>query len=114
MRASLIPFLFVVIVISGLNGCGKIPTWGELTSNKKEEAAPQAAAAPSPVAPAPVVQKAPDAAELAARIKAKPPVQIVDGDILQLTNLTEGLDVVTEINADGSNVTKDAFGSIQK
>lgn len=114
MRASLIPFLFVTFVIFGLNGCGKIPTWGELTGDKKDEAAPQAPATPPPVAPPPVVQKAPDAAELMAKLKAKPPVQVVDGDILQLTNLNEGLDVVTEINADGSNVTKDAFGSIGK
>ncbi len=106
-----------VSLIFGITGCEKIPTWGELTGGQQPAAAPPPTTVPAVQAPPPV-QVAPPAGpspeEVIAKFKAMRPGDISDGSITALTNLNEGLDQVTEINADGSGVTKNAFGAIEK
>lgn len=105
----------IAMIVFGLTGCGKIPTWGELTGEQKPA---EPAPAPVVVAPPPVVQTVtptgPSPQEVIAKFKATQPSLITDQMINQLTNLTEGLDEITEINADSSAITKNAFNSIEK
>jgi internalin A len=119
MRISVVVPLLVAMVIAGASGCGKLPTWEELTA---------ANSSPTPVTPAPVtppsapavapaaavIPKGPTPEEVIAQFKSLLPARITDAEIIKLTSLSEGLEQITEINADLSPVTKDAFGSIER
>ncbi|WP_010587173.1 ribonuclease inhibitor [Schlesneria paludicola] len=101
-------------VVFGLSGCGKIPTWGELTGGSKP-AEPEANPTPAPPVVQQVVQPPPPSAqEIVAKFKTLKPSEINDSAITQLTSLSEGLNEITEINADFSTVTSAAFASISK
>lgn len=116
LRSRSFVWCFACGLVLSLSGCDKIPTWGELTGGAKPAPAPviQTPAA-VPVAPVQESKPAePKAEEIIAQFKSLRSSQINDQSILQLTSLNEGLDQITEINADGSLVTKDAFKSIQK
>lgn len=100
-------------------GCSKIPTWGELTG----QAQPQQAV-PQPVQPAPVVipQPAPmpqqppppDPAVVLQNFRTLKPGQITDGELEKLGQLTEGLDQITVIDAQGAQVTKAGLAVVEK
>ena len=115
MRFPLFVATMAVVLIPVLTGCGKIPTWGELTG----ETPPPAPATPipsaAPVAPVqPAVPAGPTSSEVIAQFQSLRSAEVSDVAITRLTALKEGLDQITEINADGSGVTKDAFGAIEK
>ena len=115
MRCPIFATGLCLILTMNLTGCGKVPTWGELTS--QTPAPPVAAPAVTPVPSAPVQSMAPaepTADEIIARFNALPPSEINDSAISQLTSLKEGADRVTEINADNSGVTNNAFANIAK
>ncbi len=114
MRSGILAVALCASLVVGLTGCGKIPTWGELTGQQQPSTA---TATPAPPPSVPVQNAAPagpSAAEVIANFNALAPGQVSDAAISQLTSLKEGLDQVTEINADGSAVTKAAFGAIEK
>lgn len=114
MRNSLVASLFAAAVLLSLNGCGKIPTWKELTGEAKPPE-PEPAKVVTPVAPAePVQPQGPTAAQVIANFKAISGSQITDSVLLQLTSLDQGLDQITEINADQSKVTAAGLKSIEK
>lgn len=113
-KLFILPILAAAAVL-GLNGCGKIPTWGELTGQTKpaEPEAPK----PAPVVQAPVAPvqpQGPTPEQVIASFRAIPPSQMSDSALQQLTSLNEGLDQVTEINADYSKVTAAGLQSIDK
>ena len=112
MRIAIIGLTCVVVF--GLSGCGKIPTWGELTGGSKPVPEATPAPTPPPVQQQVVQPPPPNPQEIVAKFKALRPSEINDASILQLTNLNDGLAEVTEINADGSAVTSAAFASISK
>ena len=116
MRISNVAPILAVVAIIGLNGCGKIPTWSELMGEKKAEVATPTPPPTPPALPpvAPVAPPPPSADEVIAQFKAMKPAQITDNVIQKLTGLSEGLDQITEINADGSPLTKSAFTEIEK
>jgi len=121
MHYGLQPKLFALCssigLIVGLAGCDKIPTWGELTGGAKPPAPAPVIQTPPTVPVAPVQDSKPAGPrpeEVIAQFKALRSSEINDGLIQQLTSLNEGLDQITEINADGSTVTKEAFRSLHK
>ena len=99
-------------------GCGKIPTWGELTGQAQSQQAPAKPVQVSPqipqaeVAPPKATEPSPD--EVIARFSSLQSSQITDGSLFELTTLKEGADRVTEINADNSQLTKNAFEHIDR
>lgn len=116
LRARSFVLCSAIGLMLGLSGCDKVPTWGELTGGAKPAPAPVIQTPPTvPVAPVQDSKPAgPTPAEVIAQFKSLRSSEINDGAIQQLTSLSEGLDQITEINADGSQVTKEAFRSIHK
>lgn len=103
--------LVLVLGTLGVVGCGKVPTWNELTSGTPEPPPGQTVANPkidTPVAPpavpvVPVVQE--DPAEVLAWFKSVVPQHLNDKALIRLTSIKSGLETVTEIDARGSGVT---------
>lgn len=100
-------------------GCGKIPTWGELTG--QSQPAPAAPTTTVPVNTVPVVPVAPvappaepSASDVIARFNALGHSQKNDIDLKNLTSLKEGLDSITEIDATGSPLTSSAMTNIDR
>jgi Leucine-rich repeat (LRR) protein len=115
MRFRMIGVIVATGFVPLLAGCGKVPTWGELTG-PQAPAAPNAVAPPvAPASPVTIMPPAePSSAEVIARFNGLRPAEISDSAIMRLTSLKEGTDQITEINADGSAVSKEAFGAIEK
>lgn len=116
MRSSFTALLLAGLLCFGQTGCGKVPTWGELSGGT-----PPPAPAPVAVPAQPTLQTVqvappapPDPQEVIAKFKSLRPSEVSDGALLQLTGLNEGLDQITEINAEGSLITGIAFTSIGK
>ena len=119
---------FVVVALAMLlavsAGCGKVPTWSELTGQQPPPAPPSLPVAPVVTVPveAPSTQPAvmpptvskPDAAQVITRFKALPPGQVTDAAIIELTALTEGLDAITEINATSGSITDAGLDHLKK
>ncbi len=100
-------------------GCGKIPTWGELTGQAKPEAAPVVQPVVSPVVAPPVqnvpqLPPPPDPAVVLQEFRALKPGQVNDAELAKLGELTEGLDQITEIDANGGQVTKSGLAVLEK
>jgi Leucine-rich repeat (LRR) protein len=114
--------LIAVIAMVSAVGCGKIPSWDEMTGNKPAPAPVKPAASPSmveipPSQPAAAPQTAhqqPDAAQTLAWFKALQPGQINDQSLIQLTSIPSGLEAITEINAQGSGVTDAGLALLAK
>jgi hypothetical protein len=109
--------MVVASVILAVTGCEKVPTWSELTGEKKITPTPTPAPAPfvnAHVETPPVKPLEPSAEEIIARFKSYKSHEISDTILSQLTSLNIGLDQVTEINADGSLLTSQAFSSIDR
>lgn len=117
MRWSMLIRSLVLCGGLGLTGCGKIPTWGELSG----QAPAPAPAVPTAVTPQPAVQTVqavqpspPSSAEVIARFQSLRSADISDTEMRILTSLNEGLEAVTEINVTGSPITNNALDSIEK
>lgn len=100
----------VGVLLTTSVGCGKVPTWGELTGQAKPEAAPVVQPlAPPAVAPAvqaaPELPPPPDPTVVLQEFRALKPAQINDAALAKLGELTEGLDQITEIDARGGQVS---------
>ena len=116
MRCTNLTITGCLALLLSLIGCGKIPTWGELTGQQ---------APPAPALPAqPLPQLAPSTAtatpipvspdEVIARFQSLRPLEITDLALQQLTALSQGADRITEINADGSPVTKNGLNQLER
>lgn len=115
MRGSFLLTVLSACLTAGLAGCGKIPTWGELTGQQQPQAAPTTSVQPAPpVIPVQPAPQEPSPDEIIAKFYALQPTEVTDAAITQLTSLKEGADRITEINADNSAVTKNAFGAIER
>ena len=107
-----------MLVLTLAAGCGKVPTWGELTG--QQPATPptitpvviQPAPVQTPVTP--VQPPKPNAAEVIARFKALPPSQIGDQALAELASLTEGLEEFTELNVANGPVSDSGLASLAK
>lgn len=97
--------LAVLLPISFATGCGKVPTWNELTQQPASQPAP-VVVAPPPVQPTvvPAPPPKPNAAVVLATFRSLKSHEISDATIAELGTLTEGLETVTEINASGSGL----------
>ncbi len=105
----------VLLPISFATGCGKVPTWNELTQQQAPQQAP-VVVPPAPVQPpvAPTPPPKPNAAVVLATLRSLKPYEISDATLAELGTLTEGLETVTEIDASGSNVTGAGLASLSK
>lgn len=100
-----------------LCGCGKIPTWGELTGQAKPEpVAPpvQVVPPPRPVEKLPEPPPPPDPVATIQRFQTLAPSAITDADLALLGELTTGLDQITEIDAHGSRISGSGLAVLEK
>lgn len=98
-------------LVLSIMGCGKVPTWNEMTAGKSPSATVETAtnpatpaAEPRPVAVVPVVAQE-DPAQVLAWFKSVPPMQLNDQALVRLTAIKSGLEAITAIDARGSGVT---------
>ena len=110
--------LSAILVLALAAGCGKPPTWGELTG-QQPATPPPTTPVPVPTVPSqsptpPVVPPKVKAAEVIARFKTLNPYQIANETLAELASLTEGLDELTDINATGSGVTDAGLAHLAK
>ena len=103
------------LILVAFSGCGKIPTWGEIIGQSKPAPVNQPVTTvnqgqqkPAPPAPEPPPE------DVIARFNALGAAQKSDQLLLQLTSLKSGLDTVTEINADGSQLTTNGMAFIDR
>ena len=110
--------LGAMLVLALATGCGKVPTWGELTgqqpaaSSSTTPVAVQPTTVPTPTTP--VQPPKPKAAEVIAKFKALRSVEISDSSLAELASLTEGFEDLTEINATSSSVTDSGLAHLSK
>ena len=117
MRYKAFELTLICFVMVGFCGCGKLPTWAELMGEKTVVPVADPVVAPVVATPpvAPVKPAEPTAEEIVARFKAIRPFDVTDNDIARLTSLNEGVELVTEINADSNQkLTNKAFESLEK
>ena len=111
-------WLGAMLAITLCTGCGKIPTWGELTGQQPTTPPPTTPVAVQPVPVqtpvTPVVPPKAKAADVIAKFKVLSPYQVSNEIIGELASLTEGLEEFTEINANGSQVTDLGLASLAK
>lgn len=105
------------ILLATVAGCGKIPTWGELTG--QAQPAPPTQPVPANVAPVVPVNPvappaAPSASDVISRFNSLGKSQKSDADLQSLTSLKEGLDAITEIDATGSPITSAGMANIER
>ena len=107
--------LAVLLPISFATGCGKVPTWNELTQQQAPQPAP-VVVAPPPVQPTvvPAPPPKPNAAVVLATFRSLKSHEISDAAIAELSTLTEGLETATEINASGSSITGAGLANLSK
>lgn len=113
------PLLVLSILVLQLTGCGKVPTWNELTGGGSKPAPVQTRTVPSvtevqPGQPTGPAMTAPDPAQTLAWFKALSPQQMTDQGFAQLTSINSGLEAITEINANGSLVTDTGLTELSK
>ena len=119
---SQIEFAFIATVaVMSLAGCGKVPSWNEL-SGGQPAAAPAQPAQPSavvdipptqPVVVAPVVAP-PDAGQTLAWFKSLPPNHVGDQSLIRLTSISTGLESITEVDAKGGGLTDAGLAELAK
>ena len=118
MRYSKLAARLSAGLILAATGCGKIPTWGELTGQAQPQQGPAKPVQVGPqmahadVAPPKIAEPSPD--EVIAKFSSLQGPQITDAAIAELTSLKQGADRITEINADNSLLTKNAFEHIDR
>ncbi len=115
-------FAFIAAVaVMSLAGCGKVPSWNEMTGGQP---------APAPTKPVPstaIVEIPPtqpavaapmahqqDAGQVLAWFKSLQPMQINDQSLVRLTSISTGLESITEINAQGGGVTDAGLAELGK
>ncbi len=106
-----------VLVLALAVGCGKPPTWGELTGQQ-----PATPPTPPVIVPpgtsqsptTPVEPPKPKAAEVIASFRAMNPYQITNDTLVGLASLSEGLEEITDIKAGGSSVTDGGLAHLPK
>ncbi len=107
-----------MLVLALATGCGKIPTWGELTGQQPAAPPPTAPVVVQPVpsqpSMTPVEPPKPKAAEVIARFKALSKFQITDQTLGELASLTEGFEDLADIDASGSGVTDVGLAHLAK
>ena len=101
--------LGAILVLALVTGCGKVPTWNEL-SGQKPATPPTTTPVPTQTTPSQTTVTPPappqrKAAEVIAEFKKKNPFQITNEALGELAALNEGLEELTNINASGSGVT---------
>lgn len=109
--------LGAILVLALATGCGKVPTWGELSGQKPATPPPTTVPVqpvPSQTTTTPVVPPKPKAADVIAQFKKMNPFQITDQALSELASLTEGLEELTDINASGSGVTDLGLAHLNK
>lgn len=111
--------LALLLACGLLAGCGKVPTWGELTGTAQPEAEPApVVVAPAPPAhvapPAPVAPVGPTPEQMVADFKAMKPYEITDGSLAAVAGLESGTDQITEINAAGSKLTNEGLAALER
>ena len=110
--------LGAMLVLALATGCGKVPTWGELTgqqpaaSSSTTPVAVQPTTVPSPTTP--LQPPKPKASEVIAKFKALRSVEISDSSLAELASLTEGFEDLTEVNATSSSVTNSGLAHLSK
>ena len=102
-----------VVAGLGLVGCGKVPTWNELTSSKPAATPTQAVPAQT-VAGTPATSHQEDAGQVLSWFKGLQPMQINDQALTRLTSISSGLEAITEINAKGGAVTDIGLTALHK
>ena len=114
MRSQNLAAIGCASLFLAMAGCGKIPTWGELTGQSKPAGQTQSVPVNTvPVAP-PSPPPEPTADEIIARFNAIGSSQKTDADIQKLTSLKEGVENIVEINADGSDLSSKALTNIER
>ena len=103
--------------MAGLSGCGKVPTWNELTG--KPAPPTQVTEVPNPAfpnagQPNATPGQSDDPAAVLAWFKALPPMQMNDQALARVTSLRGGLEAITQIDANGSNVTDQGLQHLGK
>jgi hypothetical protein len=115
MRCNNLALIGCASLFMAFSGCGKVPTWGELTGQSKPVAANQPVTQVNQTPPKPPeLPPEPSPEEIIAKFSALGPGQKTDQLFLQLTSLKSGLDSITEINADGSLLTREAMINIDR
>ncbi|MBM4075199.1 MAG: hypothetical protein FJ267_06105 [Planctomycetes bacterium] len=109
----------VVFVLFSSFGCGKIPTWQELTGSAQPPATPVPAPTPTPAPvqettpPPPPPKPSPEV--LIAQFKALPSGNVSDGEIAKLCEAESGLEQIESINATGSQgITENGLALLKK
>ena len=119
-RPGLEWFLTAGLAICLMIGCGKVPTWNELTSGSSTSAPAQTIPpsnqliqpqAGSPARPAAPVE---DPGQVLAWFKTVHPMQINDQAVARLTAISSGLESVTSINAEGGMITDQGLALLEK
>ena len=110
--------LWVMLFLALATGCGKVPTWGELTGQQPTTPPPttpvtvQPTTIPMPTTP--VQPPKPKASEVIARFKALRTSEISDASLAELASLTEGFEELTEIDATSSSVSSGGLAHLTK
>ncbi len=117
---SRFPFAIFAAIVLGLVGCGKIPSYDEMTGTKPT-ATPVPPEQSSPAnlpqgqqAAAPVAAPNADPGQVVSWFKSLRPMQINDQALSRLTSIDIGLDSVTEIDAKGGAVTNAGLATLSK
>ena len=105
----------ILLLLPFATGCGKVPTWNELT----QQPVPQqgsVVAAPAPVQPTvtPPPPPKPVAAVVLATFRSLKPHEVSDAKLAELASLTEGLETVTDIDAAGSQISGAGLANLSK
>ncbi len=107
--------IVVALSLVGLIGCGKVPTWNELTTGQSAPPPPNKVV-PGQATPAGphVGPQTEDPAQIIAWFKGLPPMQISDQSIARVTSVKTGLAAIREINANSSIVTDAGLADLSK
>ena len=117
---SRVPLAMIAVTMLGLVGCGKVPTWDEMTATpptptpvQTVQSDPPAVAPGQPVTVPAAVPKE-DPAQVLAWFKSLLPIQINDQALSRLTAIDVGLDSITDIDAKGGGVTNIGLAMLSK
>lgn len=114
------------VCLAGLSGCG-LPTWSELTGGKQQpDAGPgatvqtSAPATPAPPPPPPIVPERPpeppkpDPLMIVGEFQQRKSYELDDFMLMRVLALDEGLEVITELDLKGSQVTDRGLENLGK
>lgn len=112
--------LLLTIGMLGLSGCGKVPTWNEMTGNQPSTPGQNVPPGQNTVVPgnhpAPTAAVLPkeDPAQVLAWFKSLEPIQISDQALIRLTSMSDGHGAITQINAAGGSITDAGLEQLSK